>query len=335
MPDAWTHILCAEDAIRGIPDGKYRDILINNKELYNFGAQGPDPLLYCKFYNPYRRKFMKRLSQVLHTAKTSEFLNFLIQSLKESNDSKEFEKVFAYVSGFITHYTLDTLGHPFIYYFGGIYNPKYSSTKKYDVYHKQLEVIIGAIEVKTRWGENANNTPIFRQIEIREGMPHCVNKLICQGFWEIHKISVKENLIENSYKDMKKSLKYMMDENGWKRQVLNIAEKMFSKKFKIKASMYPKYINGTLDYLNKQHRRWNHPCNLNEVYYSDFDEIYEEAVKECSKMICSVIDYLSCKISSKEMRDIFPDKSYETGKILEDYSKMQYYKCIFEKNVEN
>ncbi|MBM7870505.1 hypothetical protein JOC70_001990 [Clostridium pascui] len=335
MPDAWTHILCAEDVISRISDEMYINILKNNKELYYFGAQGPDPLLYCNFYNPYKRKFMKKLSQVLHTAKTSEFLIFLIESLKESNDSREFEKVFAYVSGFITHYALDTLGHPFIYYFGGVYDPKYSSTKKYDTYHKELEVIIGTIEVKNRWGKDAYNTPIFKQIEIRGVMPHCVNQLVRKGFWEVHKISVEENLIENSYKDMKKSLKYMMDENGWKRKVLYVGEKIFCKKFKVKASIYPKYVNGTLDYLNKQHSRWNHPCNLNEVYYSDFDEIYEGAVKECSKMICSVIDYLNCKISVNEIKNVFPDKSYETGKTLENYSKMRYYKCIFEKNVEN
>lgn len=335
MPDAWTHILCAEDVIREIPDGKYRNMLINNKELYNFGAQGPDPLLYCKFYNPHKRKFMKKLSQVLHTAKTSEFLIFLIESLSESNNSKEFEKLFAYLSGFITHYALDTLGHPFVYYFGGVYNPKYSSTKKYDIYHKQLEVIIGTIEIKTRWGKDAYNTPIFKQIEIGEGIPTCINKLIYKGFWKIHKIKVEENLIENSYKDMKKGLKYLMDESGWKRKIIYAIEEMCSKKFRIKASIYPKYINETLDYLNKDHRKWNHPCNLNEVYYNDFNEIYQEAVKSSSQMICAVIDFLNCKISLEEIRDIFPDKSYETGKLLKDYSKMQYYKCIFEKNVEN
>lgn len=335
MPDAWTHILCAEDAVKGIPYIKYRDILINNKGLYNFGAQGPDPLLYCKFYNPYQRKFMKSLSQVLHTAKTSEFLIFLIESLKKSNDSKEFERLFAYVSGFITHYALDTLGHPFIYYFGGVYNPKDLSTKKYDTYHKELEVIIGTIEVKNRLGKDAYDTPISKEIEIKGGIPTCINELIYRAFWKIHKIKVEEDLMESSYKDMRKSLKYMMDESGWKRKTLHIIEQMSSKKYKIKASIYPKYINETLDYLNNNHGRWNHPCNLDEVYYSDFNEIYEEAVKSCSKMICAVIDCLEFKISLNEIRNVFLDKSYETGKILTNYSKMEYYKCIFEKNVEN
>lgn len=335
MPDAWSHILCAEDTISRIPDERYRNILANNKELYYFGAQGPDPLLYCKFYNPHKRKFMKKLSQVLHTAKTSDFLIFLIESLNESNNSKEFENLFAYISGFITHYALDTLGHPFIYYFAGVYNRKYLSTKKYDIYHKQLEVIIGTIEIKTRWGKDTYDTPIFKQIEILGGIPTCINELINRAFWEIHKIKVEENLIENSYKDMRKSLKYMMDENGWKRKILYIIERICSKKFKIRASIYSQYIDETLDYLNNNHGRWNHPCNPNEVYYNDFNEIYEEAVRSCSKMICAVTDYLNFKISLDEIREVFPDKSYETGKLLKDYCKMEYYKCIFEKNVEN
>lgn len=335
MPDAWTHILCAEDVISRIPDEMYSNILKNNKKLYYFGAQGPDPLLYCNFYNPNKRKGMKKLSQVLHTAKTSEFLIFLVESLNESNSSKEFEKLFAYISGFITHYALDTLGHPFIYYFGGVYNPKDLSTKKYDIYHKELEVIIGTIEVKNRWGKDAYDTPIFKEIEIKGGIPTCINELIYKAFWKIHKIKVEEDLIESSYKDMRKSLKYMMDESGWKRKTLYIIEQMSSKKSKIKVSIYPKYINETLDYLNNNHKRWNHPCDFNEIYYTDFNKIYEDAVKNSSNMICAVIDYLRFKISPDEIKDNFPDKSYETGKLLKDYSKMQYYKCIFEKNVEN
>lgn len=334
MPDAWTHILCAEDAIKNISDRKYRDIIINNKEIYKFGAQGPDPLLYCKLYNPHKREFVKKLSQVLHTAKTSEFLIFLIESLRRS-DKEEFAKLFAYVAGFITHYALDTLAHPFIYYFGGVYDPKYPYTRKYDIYHKRLEVIIGTIELKNRLGKDAYNTPLYKQIEIEKGLPECINELFYRGFWHIHKIKVEVDIMENCYKGMREILKYLMDESGIKNEILSTMEKVLCKSFKAKASIYPRYIDETLDYLNEDHNKWNHPCDLNEIYYKDFEEIYEEAVENSSKMICSVIDYLNSKSSLKEIKCIFLDKSYETGKVLKDYSKMQYYKCIFEKSVKN
>lgn len=71
-----------------------------NDELFRFGLLGPDPFLYCwPKYNKY--------SSIMHRQRCGDFLMELAKRTKSKD-------TFSYLCGFLCHYALDSLTHPYI-----------------------------------------------------------------------------------------------------------------------------------------------------------------------------------------------------------------------------
>ena len=71
-----------------------------NDELFRFGLLGPDPFLYCwPKYNHY--------SSIMHRQRCGDFLLELAKRTKNKD-------TFSYLCGFLCHYALDSLAHPYI-----------------------------------------------------------------------------------------------------------------------------------------------------------------------------------------------------------------------------
>lgn len=330
MPDSRTHILACNEIVEDIQNNKYKSIIKDNIKFYQYGSQGPDIFLYYCALIPSKHKRVMKLSQRLHTDKTGNFIIYCIDKLKEWKDDDDYNILLCYVLGFITHYALDTSVHPFIYYFGGIYHPDLPQTKKYDVYHKQLEKIIGFIELEKKRGIAAYNTPLCNEVNIGKDVPKIISKLYFDALYDIYDLEIKNYVIDYCYKDMKFSIKFLMEPNVIKNGIFTIAEYIIRKKTKAKIVIYPKKIKDKLDYLNKEHRKWNHPCNIEEVTQKDVEQLYMEGVKKGIDITNVAIKYLENEIDKDELISSFPNLSYESGKPLDEYKKMLYYKCIFE-----
>ena len=146
MPDVLTHILCAEESMEKVQSNTLKKYINKNKILFNFGAQGPDIFIYYKGWPWVKKGVACKLGERMHNEKTGLFLKESIEYLKNSKGQEEFNDLLVYLSGFLCHFALDKNAHPFIYYFGGVSQGE--KNKKYDNYHKKLEIIIDTIMLK-------------------------------------------------------------------------------------------------------------------------------------------------------------------------------------------
>ena len=113
MPDGYAHKYNAQQAmhIAGYKPRNYRAFIL--------GCNGPDMLYFYQMYNPRRKISMKKLAMRMHTEKTGLFLQNLFR-FAQTNAQKD------YCLGFLCHYALDSVMHPYINYITTAYGHSFN-----------------------------------------------------------------------------------------------------------------------------------------------------------------------------------------------------------------
>lgn len=107
MPAIYAHETFGLNSLN-LLDNETKEIININLTQYKLGLQGPDLFFY---YRPYLRCNINKLAFTLHNNPVNEFLQKASTLIKSKGiNSKEF----AYVLGFICHFTLDSTCHPYI-----------------------------------------------------------------------------------------------------------------------------------------------------------------------------------------------------------------------------
>ncbi|EOD00315.1 zinc dependent phospholipase C family protein [Caldisalinibacter kiritimatiensis] len=331
MPDIWTHIICGEEVLNSLHDSKWKEILIKNKKLFNLGCQGPDIFLYNDFWPWIKEKRGVKFGSLLHEEKTGEFFikgfNYLKHNIEKQ---KGFQLLFTYLAGFVCHFGLDRVAHPYIHYYSGKYDKNKPETRKYSGYHKKLEVIIDSIIVKERKGIDAYKYPVFKEIDIEGGLPKVVVQFYKYIISNLYKYKSNPDFIVDSYNDMKKVFKITHDRLGIKKVLLYFIDLVTRGDIDYNSVIYPRRL-AQRDYMNRNHNIWNHPCDKKEVYNSSFDDLLDKAVIESREMLKGAIMYLEDKLEIKDLEKLFPNISYVTGKPTNQKCEIIYYDPIFER----
>ena len=138
MPGYDTHYLFGIEAYRKIPDSKIRAVIKKAKNAYVLGMLGPDIFF---FYATEVAALRKNIGSIMHTKNTGEFLKHLLDyagSLDEKKNAVEL----AYFCGFLTHYYLDSLCHPFVYWRTDYLNKKADYLEKHYQYESDMDLVL-------------------------------------------------------------------------------------------------------------------------------------------------------------------------------------------------
>lgn len=111
MPSCITHQLIAEEVCSSLPVPAAEAVRFA-PDYYYLGAQGPDLFFFYRIFSGKE----KNLGRLLHRKHAYEvFLTFyeLLRGEFFKNDSKQ--KSFAYLCGYLSHYSADVAFHPFVY----------------------------------------------------------------------------------------------------------------------------------------------------------------------------------------------------------------------------
>ena len=138
MPTLYTHYKFGNDVLNKLNNNQKESI---KKEIkyYNMFNQGFDNLYYYHIHWKYYKNFGVRA----HKKKVDIFFKNIFKFIKENkleNDSSITNMIY----GFINHYTLDTIMHPYINY----------QVKNLKIPHTKIEFMLDAIYI--------NNNPKFK-----------------------------------------------------------------------------------------------------------------------------------------------------------------------------
>ena len=163
MPSITTHFIQSEEVYKKFITDK---ILLErlDKAIFknfinrNIFAQSHDFLFYSLF-----NREIKSLGHYAHHHETQNYLLNIIKEIK-TKKLENHPEIIAYLYGVITHYSLDTTCHPYIFYKTGVYRKNEKWTHKYRGEHNHIEKELDAIYYEKYFHRKYNKCNLNKEI---------------------------------------------------------------------------------------------------------------------------------------------------------------------------
>lgn len=323
MPDVITHYIFGLDTVQSIKSSPLYPYLREYRDLFLVGLQGPDPIYYHHLLRKDNKAFV---ASKMHTEKTGDFLvSALCQIKKYEVDSPEFKSGLSYLSGFICHYILDSMAHPYIFYLGGRYLPDVPETQKYAGLHRKIELAIDTILCQERLSKKSSTFKVHKHLLKEMVIPEHIISLFDETLFLNYGINHGGDIFRESYADMRTYYKLTYDRFGTKKAFAHIASSLVKKSIApfMDTFSYHNCLNPDFDYLNLNRRVWLHPVTGN-VYTFSFYDILRNATKKSAPLLQLAYDFATSKITADTFRSALPNISYLTGLSTEDSRPMTY-----------
>jgi hypothetical protein len=306
MPSHFTHLLFAEEALRGALGPKAEEILERHGNLLRLGAQGPDIF----YHNQRTMPTGLRYGVALHRHGYGKFVEAMAREALRLSSGPGSE-LSAYILGFATHAPLDRKAHPFIGYFAGWGNPAYHA-------HPFLERILDVLTLKERAGMEPSEFDFLARVRCGKTLPYPVVKSIVKGLNSVYpwyNYKSRDRLrVQNAYYD---TIFFYKLSNHLNPDILKLAYRKDRKNdFRERrlALIHPREIPAGYDFLNLRHDSWCHPCDDTWVSTASFFELYEEALAVAIPMLKALYAVLAGQAPVDGLQAHVGDESLDTGR---------------------
>ena len=324
MPDIITHYIFGLDTAHNIKQSPLYKIIKENRDIFLIGLQGPDPIYYHRLG---LKDNKAAIAARMHSEKTGDFLvSAICHAKKYDIASREFQECLSYLSGFLCHYILDGMAHPYIFYLGGRYIDGQPETYKYKGLHKKIEIAIDSILCEEKFGIKASRFKIHKHILKNIPIPSSVIGLYDETLFLLYGINGGGKLFKEAYEDTRTYYKLTFDNIGTKKAFAGLATPLLPKQISSYATTFSYFhcVKPDVDYLNKNKHVWLHPVTGN-VYTFSFHDILRNAIKKSTLLLLATYDFATSSLSAEDFRVYLPNQSYLTGLPTDDPRPMKYF----------
>ena len=319
MPSITTHFVHSENVYTKLSK-KEQDYIKDYKNTYNTFTQSHDLL----FYNLFNKKASK-LGHYAHHHNTQEFIFNIIKEIKK-NKLENNQEIIAFLYGIITHYSLDTVCHPYIFYKTGVYRKNEKWTHKYKGEHNHIEKDLDAIYYEKYFHRKYNKCNLNKEILKKTKLSNELIELINQVYEKTY--SDKNIGIE-----MQKSIKgcrfinsvVVNDRFGIKRAIYLFIDTITKHKYGYMSSYSTHLLKPNIDWLNNEHKEWNHPCFKEKKYNDSFDSLFNKSVLKAIEIIKGVNEVLYNGKEFNSLKKIIPNDDYATGIECDNPNMLNYF----------
>jgi len=330
MSDVLTHGYCALNGLDKIKSKALVDIINNNLSIYLLGAQGPDIFFYYKKWPWMNGENVHAYADILHKKETQAFFIKGCHYLSKIKRIDDYQAMVAYLCGFLSHYALDQISHPYIFYFSGVYDQNREESSRYQYEHKLFESSLDTLLAREFSASSRHYKTQSRIIKQTKTLPNCFDDFFRYLFKELYDVEMIEGAPSRAGKDMYNILKFMYDPFCIKRPLVLLAEKIMKKPLAFSTALFPSIILKRIDYFNFDKKRWLHPCDNSITSNKSFIDLLHDAERETGKYIDNFYDYCNGDLQLQMLKQIIPNNSYDTGQPLENRRILKYYHSIYD-----
>ena len=290
MPEIVTHHFFGKKVLQDLPQEIREQI---DPALYRTGVRGPDPLGIVRFWClPVWKKLHGR-SSVMHNLHSGAFFERLSREARAQAGELQ-TQLFSYECGFLTHYFLDSVCHPYVIYRTGL-------GRAYAGNHRSLEHAMDRLEL-VRNGLALRKRPILRQILQKNGLPRTMQRAIEAVYEDTFGWNDAWKQINHALKDERRFVRLIEDPAGWLAR--------FAKGGTLGSLSYAENAYTKADIENEQHQEWRNPYEPAMVSNQSFGELTELAGKQVRQAICDLYAYIRGEAPYPES---IGNRSYESG----------------------
>ncbi len=309
MADFLTHILLADAVLERLESRRVLEGVTKNRSLYHLGAQGPDPLFFYNCFPSSGKGPLKDLGGVLHRQKTGAFLQYGFGLLQNVSYDKNWMDLAIYLCGFICHFTLDRMLHPYVYWATDHWIWGVDGTPR-KVTHQQVEIALDVIYWKEMRGTQASKVRTRKLVDIGPHWPQGVAIFLTEAFKAFYGIEPEQKELNKILSDFYRGHDLLYDPKGWKRALINWLDSFTGGGIKPPKTPYPVICDATIDWANRKKRTWVDPFAQGEARVTSIDELLEDAADTAAIHINTLFSRI---FRNESIDDLFPDLSYITG----------------------
>lgn len=293
MSDFINHYHCGEEALK-LVDDSITAIIGKNRVLFDFGCQGPDFFLYHGVV-PWRKNLgYAKFGEVIHKSETNLLFSAMIDFYQKTEDIVIKEKILSYIMGYACHHSLDSITHPFIFFFSGFAAHL----------HKEYEMILDVLNCKHQGYDDAVTFDSKRIIPVSD-----IDIQMIQDFhvYIIDRISgekLPDTAVNTCIHDYSSLLSLFPDALGIKRMLAKIIEKIIQKPHAFSKAFIQKNIKDIDDYMNLGHSQWLHPCDKDIASDASYPDLFEKAIHDAASKITGLFHVASQNSVEQEISKI-------------------------------
>jgi len=326
MPNIATHALMAHDVLQDI-DLEYLSPLISQyPQVYALGSSGPDFLFYYHVL-PWQDNANKdevfSLGNRIHNSNVNAFYQSAIKVINEERDDVLRQIMTVFLAGHLMHWSLDSLGHPYVYYFTG----EIANETQY--WHFRFESMIDTMMVKQVKQLKLDDLKHYQFVESNALTRKAVAKLYHWVAIEVFDMDVSEDVLAECLLSAAQIAKVLYDPYTLKFPVAYGIEKLAKQAWRYSAHMVTGEIDLKHDVLNLKHEPWLHPCDANIVSTDSFLDIYAKSIERGRACLYAFEAILTKNQVPLTLNAILMDRTYDTG--MADPLPMINFKPVYTK----
>jgi putative sigma-54 modulation protein len=209
MPNVITHGLLAKETLKQLPVSVVKDAIAKYPQAYLFGSNGPDFLFYYNVWPWLNQKENHRVGEfgeMMHRSQINEFTDAMVLKTMELTDKAK--TIFtSFVAGYLTHWSLDTISHPFVFYRTG----KISGKTKY--WHFRFESMLDSLMVKEVFKEDLSKYPTRNFMKLSSEEKQVIASGVSETFTSVYQEEMKVSEALKSMNHAYGVLKFLFDPN--------------------------------------------------------------------------------------------------------------------------
>lgn len=320
MSDILNHYYCAREAYLALPEEhNLTSIITKYYDAYRLGSQGPD-FFYYNIANNYN--LTSAIGKLVHTKNIDKFFYY---SIKFAQEHPEYSEIcLAYLAGFLSHYALDTITHPFIYFRSGKALKEDPATEKFAPLHKLYEVLLDTAMTQYEYSRQAvfeNPEKVFIVSDSTLKFLESYYKYILK---KVYNLDISGKDIRRALRSAARIIKFSKDPFGRKEKLLKNIEKRFGVDHILSKIFYPMYTN-EFHILNMNHREWKNPIS-GESHYESYPELFHQAI-DLTQNFQNHLDswFMDEALTIDEISEVLGNLSYLSGVDSEEDQNYQYF----------
>ena len=306
MPSIATHYIFSQDVLLKVSTSSHIIPTIINKAHGAFmaGAQGPDIFFY-DFVHLAVAKKKNNIGSHMHTSRTDTFfMNYVKEIFIQ--DCFDIPAVSAYIMGFLTHYSLDTALHPYVYSVTTVRDNSKKAASASLTAHCKLESDIDELIYYERFHTTINNANRNDFINITDDEIKSIAPVLCASINKTYGCKLSNAYIEGTFKRALFADNALQDNHGLKKKILEPVERKLTGANVCSSLIFDTTLPDRTC-LNEGRKIWR-DLATNKLYTSSFYELYEKAMKRAISLIlkynvCINNIYELCTVNNISMQD--------------------------------
>ncbi len=309
MPNVLTHGLMAQRVFETLSEGDVVSAIKAHPQVFKFASNGPDFLFYYNAWPWMDQDEANRVSEYgeqMHRGRVNQFVDTMIDLAKKQNQVAAKRIMIAFVAGYLCHWALDSVAHPFIFYRSG----SMAGNLKY--YHFRYESNLDVKMVRDVFKLKLKDYPTRSFLNMTHNQEDVVAFLVSESHKKTYASDITKEDCLLSMKHAKSILVPLFDPTGVLYSITRGVERVAANNlWKFSSHMVSSNIDESYDELNLKRSLWKNPAEPSLTSNTTFLDLFDESIDRGFDALEHLDKILRGEASS--MASVIQDRNFNSG----------------------